>query len=103
AFELNLAAASRAADGNARAAALARAVELAGRFMPVTFRTEIPPARLAELLDSAKSAGDPTDPVVAARLALATAWTSVPVSPDLAALAASAAEATGDPGLIAAS
>jgi predicted ATPase/DNA-binding CsgD family transcriptional regulator len=106
AFELNLAAAERAAqagDGNARSVALARAVELAGRFMEVTFRSDIPRERLIGLLDEARSAGDPADPVVAARLALATAWVRPGPGAALARAAAEAARATGDPGLIVAS
>jgi predicted ATPase/DNA-binding CsgD family transcriptional regulator len=110
AVELLHAAADRAAeagDGNARAIALARAVELTGRFMPVTFRTEIPPERQARLLAEARAAGDPADPLVKAHLALAAAWVTVPAipgpDPDKAEAAAEAARATGNPALIVAS
>ncbi|MEU7828611.1 LuxR C-terminal-related transcriptional regulator [Nonomuraea sp. NPDC049129] len=108
AYDLWLAAADRAraaGDGNARAVALARAVELAGRF-PVTFRSPIPYERRRELLDEATAAGDHDDPVVAARLACAAAWTADPevLQPDfdLAAAAVKAARVTGDPILISA-
>jgi predicted ATPase len=96
----------RAGDGNARALALARAVEIAGRF-PVTFRSEVPYERLRTLLAEAAAAGDPDDPVVAARLACAAAWTAHPetLMPDraLAERAIAAARVSGDPVLISAS
>ncbi|MEV4015732.1 LuxR C-terminal-related transcriptional regulator [Nonomuraea angiospora] len=108
AYELWLAAAERAGtagDGNARAVALARAVEMAGRF-PVTFRTPIPYERRRELLQEATKASDHDDPVVAARLACAAAWTTGPEllrpDPGLARTAVEAARAAGDPILISA-
>ncbi|TMR24897.1 hypothetical protein ETD86_02930 [Nonomuraea turkmeniaca] len=106
AFELRLAAAAdarAAGDGDAQAVALARAVELAGRF-PATFRTEIPGERLDHLLDEAAAAGDPADPVIAARLACAAAWTAgsgkLAPDPELGERAVQAAQATADPVLI---
>ncbi|MGI5132665.1 ATP-binding protein [Pseudonocardia sp. CA-107938] len=108
AFELRLAgarAAREAGDGNGEAVALARAVEMAARY-PVTFRTEVPHARLVELLATARSRGDAGDPVVAARLALASAWVATPekLSPDpvLADAAVEAAATTADPVLLSA-
>ncbi|MFI6819003.1 ATP-binding protein [Nonomuraea sp. NPDC050328] len=109
AFELRLAAADRAGEagaGNARAIALAQAVELTGRF-PRAFRREIPFERRRALLAEARAAGDPDDPVVAARLACAAAWTAHPdaLRPEagLSAAAVAAAHAAGDPVLISAS
>lgn len=109
AFELRLAAADRAragGEGNARAVALAQAVELAGRF-EIAFRDQIPFERRRALLEEAATAGDPEDPVVAARLASAATWTTNPevFQPDAehAAAAVAAARATGDPVLISAS
>ncbi|GAA2986611.1 ATP-binding protein [Streptosporangium longisporum] len=103
ACELWLAAAERArtaGDGNGHAVALARVVEMAGRF-PVTFRSPISYERRLELLEEATAAGDHGDPVVAARLACAAAWTAGPAvlrpDPVLAAAAVEAARATGDP------
>ncbi len=105
AFDLQLSAAADAPDDNARALALARAVELACRY-PATFREEIPLDRLRSLLASAKAAGDPKDPVVAARIAVAEAWAAGPttLTPDaaLAEVAVEAAKASGDPVLISA-
>ncbi|MBM7791368.1 ATP-binding protein [Tenggerimyces flavus] len=102
AFELQLAAASDAPDDNARALALARAVELACRY-PATFREEIPLDRLRSLLASAKPSDDP---MVAARIAVASAWAAgpAPLTPDaaLAEVAVEAAKASGDPVLISA-
>ncbi|MFI6291191.1 hypothetical protein ACIBEJ_06360 [Nonomuraea sp. NPDC050790] len=109
AFEWRLAAADRAWDagaGNARAIALAQAVELTGRF-PMAFRDEIPFERRRALLAEATAAGGPDDPVVAARLACAAVWTAHPdtLRPEagLTAAAVAAAHATGDPVLISAS
>lgn len=106
AFELELDAAGRAraaGDGNAVAVALARAVEMACRFS-VTFRSEVPHERLQTLLEDARRAGDPRDPVVAAGLACAAAWSATPEkltpSPDLAEAAVVAARANGDPVLL---
>ena len=105
AFELLLAAADRAGDGNGRAVALAQAVELACR-CPATFATEIPYARLRGLLSDAQAAGHPADPHVAAWLALAAAWTASPqkLTPGRAQAdaAVTAARATGDPVLVSA-
>lgn len=106
AFELRLASAAAAGAGDDQAIAMARAVEMAARY-PVTFRTEVPHARLRELLATATATGDPTNPLVAARIAGAAAWIATPekLSPDpaLAAAAVAAAEATGDPVLLSAS
>ncbi|MEV4580386.1 LuxR C-terminal-related transcriptional regulator [Nonomuraea jabiensis] len=108
AFDLWLAAADQAraaGDGDARAVALARAVEMAGRF-PVTFRSPIPYERRRELLREAMAAGDRDDPVVSARLACAAAWTAGPEllrpDPALAMAAVGAARAAGDPILVSA-
>ncbi|MBV9847355.1 MAG: hypothetical protein JOZ47_20135 [Kutzneria sp.] len=105
AFELHLLAADRAGDGDTKATAIARAVELAARF-PVTFRTEIPVRRLRELVDRATAAADRNDPDVAARLACAKAWTAGPEllapDPELAGAAVAAARAAGDPVLLSA-
>ncbi|MFI6483771.1 LuxR C-terminal-related transcriptional regulator [Nonomuraea sp. NPDC050663] len=108
-FELRLAAADRARDagaGNARAVALAQAVELTGRF-PLAFRDEIPFERRRALLAEAAAAGDPDDPIVAARLACAALWTAhadiLRPEAELTRAAVAAARATGDPVLISAS
>ncbi|WP_232666949.1 ATP-binding protein [Pseudonocardia sp. TRM90224] len=109
AFELRLAAADRAREGGDRnlwAGALAQAVDQAGRFA-IAFRDEIPFERRRALLAEAVAAGDPQDPIVAARIACAAAWTATPsaMRPDaeLAAAAVAAARAAGDPVLISAS
>jgi predicted ATPase/DNA-binding CsgD family transcriptional regulator len=106
AIALLLAAAQAAGDGNARAIALARAVEIAARY-PGGYPTEIPRARVQQLLEQARAAGDTRDPIVAAHLAAATAWSAAQVKlmPDaaLAEAAERAARATGDPVLINAS
>ncbi|MEU7001367.1 LuxR C-terminal-related transcriptional regulator [Nonomuraea sp. NPDC046570] len=108
-FELLLASAEQAraaGDGDAQAIGLALAVERVCR-SPATFPTEIPHDRLCRLLDEATAAGDARDPVVAACLATAAAWTAGPEKsapdPGLAALAFDAARVTGDPVLISAS
>ena len=105
AFELLLAAAERAGDGNRRAVALAQAVELACR-CPATFATEVPYPRLRALLTEARAAGNPADPHVAAWLALAAAWTASPqkLTPGRAQAeaAVTAARVTGDPVLVSA-
>jgi predicted ATPase/DNA-binding CsgD family transcriptional regulator len=108
AFDLHLAAAERArvaGDGRTEAIALARAVELAGRF-PVPFGKEVETERLNGLLADAGAAGDPDDPVVAARLACAKAWIAAPemLNADqvLATRAANAARRTNDPVLLSA-
>jgi predicted ATPase/DNA-binding CsgD family transcriptional regulator len=106
AFELLLASAERAraaGDGNATAIALARAVETATR-LPSGFTEEVPYERIRELYEAAVTAGDPDDPLVAAHLAAAAAWsaTSAKLSPDpdLATRAVEAARVTGNPVLV---
>jgi len=106
-FQLLLASAERAGaggDGNARAIALSRAVETAGRYQVVRGAgTEVTPDWLRRLLDEASAAGDPGDPAVAAVLAIAAAWTARPEDSAAAAqIAAAAARDTGDPVLISA-
>jgi predicted ATPase/DNA-binding CsgD family transcriptional regulator len=102
AFELLLASARRMddADPAAKAVALARVVEVADRFHTF-FDTRLTDDELRALLAEARSAGDPADPVVAAALAIATAWNAGPakMAPDvaLAERALAAARATGDP------
>ncbi|MEJ3651648.1 LuxR C-terminal-related transcriptional regulator [Actinomycetes bacterium KLBMP 9759] len=100
AYELHLAAAERAGDGPRRALELARAVEMACRY-PVTFRAEVPHARLRALLDSA---GSHEEPFVAAALACAKAWVdgAEKLAPDraLAEEAVAAAWASGDAVLV---
>ncbi|MEV0589903.1 ATP-binding protein [Nonomuraea cavernae] len=107
-FDLLLASAEQAhaaGDGNARAIALARAVETAGRFL-ASFPENIPAERMGHLLAEAADAGDPGHPVVAAALAAASAWIERPAAfdpdPALAATALATARATGDPVLISA-
>jgi predicted ATPase len=109
AFKLLIASAEHAAaagNGNLQAAALARAVEIAARY-PGGHPTDIAPARLRQLLEEARSAGDPEDPTVAACLAAAAAWSGAAVKlapdPDLAHAAEAAARLTGDPILVNAS
>ncbi|MFG3713747.1 ATP-binding protein [Micromonospora sp. NPDC049460] len=108
AFRQLLAAAERAGaagDGDARAVALARAVELANRFSSEP-AAEIPQQRLRDLLNEASADGAPHRPAVAACLALATAWAAGgqwrDPDPDLAAAAVAAARAVGDPVLVSA-
>ncbi|HEY7489446.1 MAG TPA: LuxR C-terminal-related transcriptional regulator [Streptosporangiaceae bacterium] len=99
-FELLLASAERAAeagDGNARAIALARAVQTAARF-PEAFPAEVPADRRRKLYDEARAAGDPHDPVVAAQLAAAAVWNGFPAAAD----PLQAARATADPVIISA-
>jgi hypothetical protein len=103
-FRLLLASAERAGttgDRNAHAVALCRAVETAGRYQPVSLSTQRRHDQLRRLLEQASAAGDPQDPLVAAALASAAAWTARPDTgfPDLALAqtAATAARATGDP------
>ncbi len=100
AFDLLVEAGRLAVDGNGKATALALAVDLACR-CPATFAVEVPYERLCALLAEATGAGDGADPVVAARLAIATAWNSGPakLSPDrtLAEEAVTAARRTGEP------
>ncbi|MET7971415.1 LuxR C-terminal-related transcriptional regulator [Micromonospora sp. NPDC005305] len=94
-----------AGDGDARALALTRAVELANRFNAEP-AAEIPQQRLRELLGQATAAGTVGKPTVAAGLTLANAWTAsgrCDPDPRLAAAALAAARAAGDPVLISAS
>ncbi|MEV4139329.1 LuxR C-terminal-related transcriptional regulator [Dactylosporangium sp. NPDC049742] len=107
-YELLLSAAreARAAgDGNAQANALSHAAELACRF-PARFPVEIPHERLRRLVDEAVAVGDSTDTVVAARLAVAAAWTANPAKydpdPVLSEAALLAARDTADPVLVSA-
>ncbi|GHJ54206.1 hypothetical protein Nm8I071_35130 [Nonomuraea sp. TT08I-71] len=108
AFRHLVAAAERAAaagDGDARALALTRAVELANRFTAEP-AAEIPQQRLRDLLCQATAAGTVDQPAVTASLTLATAWTAggrCQPDPRLAAAALAAARAAGDPVLISAS
>jgi predicted ATPase/DNA-binding CsgD family transcriptional regulator len=101
AFALLLAAAERssaAGDGNARAIAVARAVEIAFRY---------PDGDLTSDRLLSEAAGDPDDVLVAAARAAAMAWSAAPaklmVDPELARAAERAARVTGDPVLINAS
>jgi predicted ATPase/DNA-binding CsgD family transcriptional regulator len=93
-----------AGDGNARAIALSRAVETAGRYQVIRGSgTETTPERLRRPLAEASADGDRGDPAVAAALALAKAWTARPEAMVAAAqVAAEAARHTGDPVLISA-
>ncbi|SCL46534.1 Predicted ATPase [Micromonospora citrea] len=108
AFRQLMAAAERAeaaGDGDARAVALARAVELANRFSSEP-AAEMPQHRLRDLLDQAVASGAPDRPTVSACLALARAWTAggqwrAP-DPQLAAAALAAARSAGDPVLVSA-
>lgn len=107
-FDLLLASAEQAhaaGDQNGRAVALARAVETAARFL-ASFPEGVPGERLRRHLTQAAEAGDPGDPIVAAALAAAAAWTERPgafdPNPALAARALAVARATGDPVLISA-
>ncbi|MFF0309654.1 ATP-binding protein [Streptosporangium sp. NPDC004379] len=106
AFELLLASAGRAraaGDGDGVAVALASAVVTANRFS-AGFSADVPHERLSALLEEAAAAGDRGDPVVAALLAAAAAWNAgrekMAPDPGLAASAAEAARATGDPVLV---
>jgi predicted ATPase len=105
AFDLLVEAGRLAVDGNAKATALALAVDLACR-CPATFAVEVPYERLCSLLEDATDAGDGTDLVAATRLAIAAAWNAGPekLSPDraLAEEAVAAARRTGDPLLLSA-
>ncbi|MFL6143345.1 MAG: ATP-binding protein [Labedaea sp.] len=106
AFELLIQAADKAevaGDDAARATALSFAVTVADR-APADFPEEVPYERLCELLDTAHRVAPRDDPVVAAYLAAAAAWNSVPtkITPDreLSATALAAARTAGDPALI---
>jgi predicted ATPase/DNA-binding CsgD family transcriptional regulator len=103
-FGLLLASAERAGatgDGNAHAVALCRAVETAGRYQVTSLPAPSRQEQLRRLLEEASAAGDPQDPLVAAALASAAAWSTRPDTgvPDLelAQTAVAAARATGDP------
>ncbi|MGW2160063.1 ATP-binding protein [Nonomuraea sp. NPDC001699] len=107
-FDLLLASAAQAhaaGDKNGRAVALARAVETGARFL-ASFPEGIPGERLRRDLTEAAEAGDPGDPVVAAALATAAAWTERPGAfdpdPALAARALDIARTTRDAVLISA-
>jgi len=106
AFELLLAAAGRAAqarDGAAQAAALAHAATIADRFA-ANFPLEKPHGELRGLVDQAGQVAPDGDPVTAAYLASAAAWTTQPEKtvpdPGLVEAALAAARRTGDPVLI---
>ncbi|TWF79007.1 putative ATPase [Pseudonocardia hierapolitana] len=105
AYDLLVEAGRVAADGNAKATALALAVDLACR-CPATFAVEVPYERLRGLLAEATGAADGADPVAATRLAIAAAWNAgaEKLSPDraLAEEAVTAARRTGDPLLLSA-
>jgi predicted ATPase/DNA-binding CsgD family transcriptional regulator len=104
AFDLVLAAADKAGqagDGRARAAALARAVDLCCRFR-AAFPVAIPRDRVRELHREAVAAADPDDLSIAAMTSITASWTEDPARADLALAerAFDAAKATGDPTLI---
>jgi predicted ATPase/DNA-binding CsgD family transcriptional regulator len=106
AFELLLAAAGqagRAGDACARATALAFAATIADRFW-ADFPEEVPHGRIRDLYGQAAAACPAGDPVSAAYLAAAAAWTAPPdktvPDPALADEALAAARRTGDPVLI---
>ncbi|WP_171064620.1 ATP-binding protein, partial [Actinomadura soli] len=92
-----------AADGDAEAVLLATAVVTTARNPGWGL---IPHEELRRLLERAEDAGDPGDPVVAAWLAAARAWTASPepysTDPARAEEAVAAARATGDPVLLSA-
>lgn len=105
-FELLCAAAERAGeagDGDAEAVLLATAVVTTAR-NPGWY--VIPHEELLRLLERAETAGDPDDPVVAAWLASARAWTAsaepYSADPRLAEEAVAAARTAGDPVLVSA-
>ncbi|WP_052305027.1 ATP-binding protein [Stackebrandtia nassauensis] len=107
-YDLLLASAEKAraaGDPRAEAIALAFAVVTANRH-PGGFSTEISGESLRELLDRAKTVGDRADPLVAAHLAAAEAWSArdekVLPDPELLDEAIETATATGDPVLISA-
>jgi predicted ATPase/DNA-binding CsgD family transcriptional regulator len=106
AFDLLLASADRAAaaqDGRGRAVALAWAATIADRFAG-NFPEEKPDKLLQQLVTEASSAAPADDPIAAAYLASATAWTAHPGKsvphPALAHDALAAARQAGDPVLI---
>lgn len=89
-----------AGDGDLRAIALARVVEVVYRF-DGRISSDVTTGHLRELLDEAHAAGDPGVPAVRAAIAVAEAWnaTGRRFDPDreLAGPAADATRATGDP------
>jgi hypothetical protein len=106
AFDLLLASADKAAaaqDGRGRAVALAWAATIADRFAG-NFPEEKPHKLLQRLVNEASSAAPADDPVAAAYLASAVAWTAHPGKsvphPALAHDTLAAARQTGDPVLI---
>jgi hypothetical protein len=106
AFDLLLASADRAAaahDGRGRAVALAWAATIADRFAG-NFPEEKPDKLLQRLVTEASGAAPAGDPIAAAYLASAVAWTAHPGKsvphPALAHDALAAARQTGDPVLI---
>ena len=106
AFDLLLASASRAktaGDDCARSTALVEAVTVAHRISG-TFKHEVPPSRLRDLLAEAARTAPADDAAAAAQLATAAAWNaraekSTP-DPQLAAAALAAARRAADPVLI---
>lgn len=108
AFDLLLAAAEQAwtaGDSSARTAALAYAASIADRFAE-DFPEKIPREQLRQLVDEAARDCPGTDPVCAAYLKAADAWTAQPEQtipdPALASQALAAARRTDDPVLISA-
>ncbi|MFD1324463.1 ATP-binding protein [Micromonospora sonneratiae] len=106
--ELLLACADRAGeggDGNTRAIALSRVVELVNRF-DGRIASDMSHERLTGLLDRARAAGDESDPEVAAALAIARVWQASGrrfcPEPNLAVTAEEAARRSGDPVLMSA-
>jgi predicted ATPase/DNA-binding CsgD family transcriptional regulator len=106
AFDLLLASADRAAqagDNATQAAALAYAATIADRFAG-NFPQETPHERLRQLVEEAARLAPDGDPVTAAYLASAAAWTAQPEKsvpdPALVDAALAAARRTGDPVLI---
>jgi hypothetical protein len=80
AFQLLLASAARfgeAGDTDTQAITLARAVEVATRFRS-GLRVGVAQARLYDLLEQARTIGDPNNPAVAASHATAAAWAADP-------------------------
>jgi predicted ATPase/DNA-binding CsgD family transcriptional regulator len=104
AFDLVLAAADeagQAGDLHARAAALARAVDLCCRFR-ASFPFAIPRDRVRELHREAVAAADPDDLSVGASTSATASWIEDPArtDPARAQRALDAAKATGDPTLV---
>jgi predicted ATPase/DNA-binding CsgD family transcriptional regulator len=106
AFDLLLASAERAkaaGDAAAQTVALACAATIADRFW-ADFPQELPHERIRTVFDQAVGACPADDPVSAAYVTAAAAWTALPEKtvpdPDLADDALAAARRTGDPVLI---